>query len=187
VRSGAIFTVTVNSCAMLDRPLILTGFMGSGKSSVGRVLAERLACPFVDLDAEIVATAGRSINDIFAHDGEPAFRSLESASLEQVLGGGRSVIAAGGGVVMADANRSKMRDRGLVVNLVVSLPQVLRRLHGAADRPLFAGSDAANSVKLLMDSREQFYADADIRIDTDGKSVEDVAAEILRFVGELHA
>jgi shikimate kinase len=172
---------------MPDRPLILTGFMGSGKSSVGRVLAERLACLFVDLDAEIVAAAGRSINDIFAHDGEQAFRSLESACLERVLGAGRSVIATGGGVVMADHNRSCMRNRGIVVNLVVSLPQVLKRLHGAADRPLFAGSNAPNSVKLLMDGREQFYADADIRIDTDGKSVEDVAAEILRFLEELHA
>jgi len=172
---------------MPDRPLILTGFMGSGKSSVGRVLAERLDCPFVDLDAEIVAAVGRSINDIFAHDGEQAFRSLESACLERVLGDGRSVIATGGGVVMADHNRSCMRNRGIVVNLVVSLPQVLKRLHGAADRPLFAGSNAPNSVKLLMDGREQFYADADIRIDTDGKSVEDVAAEILRFVEELHA
>jgi shikimate kinase len=172
---------------MLDRPLILTGFMGSGKSSVGRVLAKRLCCPFVDLDAEIVATAGRSINDIFSHDGEQAFRSMENACLKRILGGGRSVIATGGGVVVSDDNRSNMRRQGIVVNLVVSLPQVLKRLDGAADRPLFAGSNAANSVKLLMDDREQFYTDADIRIDTDGKSVEDVAAEILRFVEELHA
>jgi shikimate kinase len=177
----------VNSCAMLDRPLVLTGFMGSGKSSVGRVLAERLACPFVDLDAEIVAAAGRSINDIFAHDGEQAFRRMECACLKRMLGGGRSVIAAGGGVVASDANRSRMRSQGVVVNLVVSLPQVLKRLHGAADRPLFAGDNAPNSVKLLMDGREQFYADADIRIDTDGKSVEDVAAEILRYLEGLHA
>jgi shikimate kinase len=172
---------------MLDRPLILTGFMGSGKSSVGRVLAERLACRFVDLDAEIVADAGRSINDIFTQDGEQAFRSLESVCLQRVLGGGRSVIATGGGVVISDENRCNMRSRGVIVNLAVSLHQVLERLQGACDRPLFAGSNAPNSVKLLMDGREQFYADANIRIDTDGKSVEDVAAEILRFVEELHA
>ena len=172
---------------MFDRPVILTGFMGSGKSSVGRILAKRLGCRFVDLDAEIVAIAGRSINDIFAHDGEQAFRSMESACLERVLGGGRSVVATGGGVVILDENRCSMRNRGVVINLVVSLPLVLKRLHGAIDRPLFAGGNTPNSVKLLMDGREQFYADADIRIDTDGKSVEDVAAEILRFVEELHA
>ena len=151
------------------------------------LLAERLACRFVDLDAEIVVAAGRSINDIFARDGEQAFRSMESACLMRVLGGGRSVIATGGGVVMAEDNRNSIRRLGVVVNLAVSLPQVLKRLHGAVDRPLFAGSNAPNSLKLLMDGREQFYADADIRIDTDGKSVEDVAAEILRFLEELHA
>jgi shikimate kinase len=177
----------VNRYAMPDRPLILTGFMGSGKSSVGRVLAARLGCRFVDLDAEIVSAAGRSINDIFAQDGEQAFRSMESACLKRVLADGRSVIATGGGIVMAEDNRSAMRRCGVVVYLFASLSQVLERLHGAADRPLFAGSDAPNSVKLLMDAREQFYADADIRIDTDEKSVEDVAAEILRFLEELHA
>jgi shikimate kinase len=172
---------------MLDRPLILTGFMGSGKSSVGRVLARRLNCLFIDLDEEIVSTAGRSINDIFAQEGEQPFRSLESTCLRQVLERGPSVVATGGGVVIADENRRRMRSSGIVVNLAASLEQVLQRLHGAVDRPLFAGGDSPNSVKLLMDARKQFYADADIRIDTDGKSVEDVAAEILRFVEELHA
>ena len=171
---------------MLDRPLILTGFMGSGKSSVGRVLADRLGCPFVDLDAEIVAAAGRSVNDIFTEDGEQAFRSMESARLKRALDGGLAVIATGGGVVIAEENRINMRKQGVVVNLCVSLAQVLRRLHGATDRPLFAANNAAKSLKLLMDGREQFYADADIRIDTDGKSVEDVAAVILRFVEGLH-
>jgi len=172
---------------MLDRPLILTGFMGSGKSSVGRILAERLGCPFVDLDATVVAEAGRSINDIFAQDGEKAFRSMESSCLERVLAGSRAVVATGGGVVVAEENRRKMRDRGVVVNLSVSLPQVMHRLQGATDRPLFSGVDAANSVKLLMDERKHFYDEADIRIDTDGKSVEDVAAEILRFVKGLRS
>jgi shikimate kinase len=170
---------------MSERPLILTGFMGSGKSSVGHVLAERMSRPFIDLDAEIVAEAGCSINEIFSRDGEEAFRSLESRCLERVLLDGVSVIATGGGVVIATGNRTLMRAVGIVINLVVSLPQVLQRLDGATDRPLFAGSDAPNRVKLLMDSREQFYAEADIRIDTDGKSVEDVAAEILRFVKGL--
>ena len=172
---------------MPERPLILTGFMGSGKSSVGRVVAKSLACPFIDLDAEIVAAAGRSINDIFAQAGEQAFRSMETICLEQVLLNGRAVVATGGGVVIAAENRSLMRSRGIVVNLDVSLSQVLQRLDGVIDRPLFGGRDAANRVKSLMEDRKQFYADADIRIDTDGKSVEDVAAEILRFVKGLRA
>jgi|PlaIllAssembly_1097288.scaffolds.fasta_scaffold71059_2 shikimate kinase len=172
---------------MPDRSVILTGFMGSGKSSVGRVLAERLGCPFVDLDAEIVADAGRSINEIFAQDGEQAFRRMEADCLERILECSCSVIATGGGVVIAEENRRRMRDRGIVVNLAVSLPQVLKRLHRAVDRPLLSGDDAANRAKLLMDERKQFYEDADIRIDTDGKSVEDVAAEIIGFVEELRS
>ncbi|NTW99678.1 MAG: shikimate kinase [Geobacteraceae bacterium] len=165
---------------MPEKVLILTGFMGSGKSSVGKVVAERTGFRFIDLDAEIVAVAGCSINDIFARDGEEAFRLLESTRLEQILSEGEGqVVATGGGAVISGRNRSLMRSRGVVINLKVTLEQVLARLDGCCDRPLLAGEDAAKRAKALMDEREQFYADADIRIDTGGKSVEDVATEIL--------
>ena len=172
---------------MLDRPLILTGFMGTGKSSVGRVLAGKLKCPFIDLDAEIVAKAGRSINEIFAEDGEAAFRVLESACLDHVMRLGCAVIATGGGAVNSDANRALMRASGMVVNLTASFDLIMERLSGATNRPLYAGDDPAKRVKALMEQREQFYGDADIRIDTDGKSVEDVAAEILGYLRGLAA
>ena len=172
---------------MHDRPIVLTGFMGSGKSSVGRVLADALGWPLIDLDAEIVAGAGRSINDIFASEGEAGFRALESACLERVLQSGQSVIACGGGVVIADSNRRLMRRQGFVVNLKASLAVVVGRLAGVTDRPLYAGQDAVDRVQALMEAREQFYTDADIRIDTDNKSVEDVAAEILAVFKGLSA
>ena len=170
---------------MPDRPLILTGFMGSGKSSVGKIMAERLGCRFIDLDAEIVAQAESSINDIFARDGENVFRSLESSQLEKILSTGEGiVVATGGGAVISTHNRALMRNRGVVINLKVTLEQVMARLKGCSDRPLLIGDDAAKRAEALMNDREQFYADADIRIDTDGKSVEDVASEILcRFKG----
>ena len=165
---------------MPDRPVILTGFMGSGKSSVGKVLAEKLSCRFIDLDAEIVAAAGLSINEIFARDGEDAFRGLECAQLERILSSGEEcVIATGGGVVIRQQNRELMRKRGVIVNLKVTLEQVLDRLQGCSERPLLAGEKAPERVRVLMEGREQLYADADIRIDTNGKSVEDVAAVIL--------
>jgi shikimate kinase len=165
---------------MPERVLILTGFMGSGKSTVGRVLAERLGCRFVDLDAKIVTAAGCSISDLFARDGEDGFRKLESFQLEQVLTVGEgSVVATGGGAVISAQNRTLMRSRGVIINLKVTLEQLLTRLNGCTDRPLLAGGDAAKRAATLMDEREQYYADADIRIDTDEKSVEDVAAEIL--------
>lgn len=172
---------------MPDRPVVLTGFMGSGKSSVGRTLAELLGCPFIDLDAVIVADAGKSINDIFASEGEAVFRARESACLERVLREGKAVIASGGGAVIADSNRALMRSLGIVVNLIASLPVTLDRLKGATDRPLFGGEDAANRVAALMEERQQFYADADIRIDTDNKSVEDVSAMILKILEGLPA
>jgi len=172
---------------MYDHPVILTGFMGSGKSSVGRALARSLGCPFIDLDAEIVADAGKSINEIFADEGEAAFRARESACLERVLQGGLRIIASGGGVVIAESNRRLMRGRGFVVHLAASLSTVLERLEGATDRPLFTGQDAAIRARTLMDERKHFYDDADIRIDTDNISVEDVSAKILRILKGLPA
>lgn len=170
---------------MPERAVILTGFMGSGKSSVGRLLARRLGLPFIDLDEVIVESAGKTINAIFAEEGEPAFRALEGACLERVLEGGRGVIATGGGAVVAERNRRLMTRLGVVVNLKASLPQLLERLSGSADRPLYAGERPEERLRRLLEEREQFYAAADIRIDTDGKSVEDVAAEILRFLKGL--
>lgn len=165
---------------MPDKPLILTGFMGSGKSSVGKILADRLGAEFIDLDAEIVSVAGCSINEIFASSGEQAFRAIESSCLEKVLSSGvRCVIATGGGAVISGENRLMMRSLAMVVNLKVALPQVLKRLNGCNDRPLLAVEDGEQRAAALMAEREQFYADADIRIDTDSKSVEDVATEIL--------
>ena len=165
---------------MPERLLILTGFMGSGKSSVGKIVAERLGYRFVDLDAEIVNASGCSINETFARVGEQEFRTLESSQLEQILSAGEgSVLATGGGAVISAQNRTLMRSRGVIINLKVTLDQVLTRLKGCSDRPLLAGEDAAKRATTLMNEREQYYADADIRIDTDGKSMEDVAAEIL--------
>lgn len=172
---------------MSDRPVVLTGFMGSGKTSVGRVLAGTLGWPLVDLDAAIVAKAGRSINDIFARDGEPFFRALESECLEEELRRGKRVIACGGGVVISGENRRLMRELGFVVNLKASLATVLQRLEGATDRPLYNREDGGGRVAALMEEREPYYCDADIRIDTDRKSVEDVAAEILGSLKGLPA
>ncbi len=172
---------------MLDRPVVLTGFMGSGKSSVGKLLAESLDCSFIDLDSVIVEEAGKTINEIFTESGEGAFRKLESECLQKVLEKGVSVIASGGGVVVAESNRRLMRHSGYVINLSASLDSVLKRLAGATDRPLYSGQDAVNRVQKLMEERKQFYTDADIRIDTDNKSVEDVVSEILKVLRELQA
>lgn len=172
---------------MSDRPIVLTGFMGSGKSTVGRFLAQQLGCPLIDLDGVVEASAGCKINEIFAAEGEAAFRRLESDCLRQVLQQGRAVIATGGGAVISAENRRLMRSSGIVVNLDASLEQTISRLRGSTHRPLFNGDNPEARLAALLEDRRQFYEDADIRIDTDGKSVEDVAAEILRYVKGLDA
>ncbi len=182
-----MLTVLVSVMPDAACSIILTGFMGAGKSSVGRVLSRLCGLPFIDLDAEIVADAGQSINQIFAEKGEDYFRGEEQRILNLLLARGPAVLATGGGAVLADENRRAMRSHGTIVNLQASLATVLSRLEGAKDRPLYAGHDPQARIKALMAAREQFYADADIRIDTNGKSVEDVAAEIIDKLRKLPA
>jgi len=172
---------------MPDRFVILTGFMGTGKSSVAKLVAQSLGLPLVDLDQVIVESAGRAITQIFTDEGEDGFREIERHCLERLLAGTPAVVATGGGVVISAENRRLMRSAGVVVNLTASLGHVLKRIEGCTDRPLLAGGDTETRMKNLMEQRELFYKDADIRIDTDGKSVEDVAAEILNYCKELSA
>ena len=167
------------------RNIFLTGFMGAGKTSVGRLLAVRLSYRFVDLDAKIVAEAKKSITEIFEKDGEAQFRKLESTVLARIAGETGAVVATGGGVVIAESNRRLMRESGVVVNLTATHESVLMRLSGDVTRPLLNGDNPAERVAALMAEREAFYADADLTIATDGKSLEDIVAELIaRLTGK---
>lgn len=159
--------------------IYLTGFMGCGKTSVGLVLAQRLGRGFIDLDQEIVAEAGTSIKEIFATRGEPAFRSLESRVLARVAAGPAAVISTGGGAVIAFENREVMRASGRIVNLTATVETIASRLTGDSERPLLAADASQERIRTMLEARERFYADADLRIDTTSKSVEAVAAEIV--------
>jgi len=159
--------------------IFLTGFMGCGKTSVGRVLSDRLGCDFVDLDQAIVDEAGASVKEIFASQGEPAFRRLESQALARIADLAGVVVSTGGGAVIADANRAVMRQSGSIVNLTASVEAIAARLCGDSERPLLEGDASLERVRNMLEVREQFYADADLRIDTTAKTVEAVTAEIL--------
>jgi shikimate kinase len=162
--------------------IVLTGPMGSGKSSVGMMLAKKLGWEFVDLDALIVEQAGRSINTIFEQDGEAFFRQLESNALVSLADSERIVLSTGGGAVIDPENRRQMHRIGWVVNLTASVSVLAERLSTANDRPLLKGGiSLEQKIGSIVAEREQFYADADIRIDTTAKTLEDVAAEILGF------
>ncbi len=166
----------------MTQNVILTGFMGTGKSTVGRLLAAHLKYSFRDLDSLIVEKEGQSINTIFADRGESYFREVESSVLRAVLRRSSQIVSTGGGAVIRPENRDLMHNSGVVVNLTASPEIILQRLHSDEARPLLRGSKSLASIQKLLMDREAYYADADIRIDTDGKNVEDVARDILDFL-----
>ena len=159
--------------------ITLTGFMGSGKTTVGKVLADFLGCPFMDLDDLVVKKAGKSIPDIFAQDGEPAFRELEAQVLRKTVAKyaeSTAVLALGGGAVLAPASAALLREKTVCIYLRATLDTLLARLAGeTAGRPL---ADASLADRLA--SREPIYEEtAHVIIDTDGLSPDEVADEII--------
>lgn len=158
--------------------VLLVGFMGSGKSTVGRVLAERLSRPFIDLDGRIAVDSGRSVAEIFADEGEPGFRTRESRALASLSHELPSVVACGGGVVLEAGNRDLLLTLGTVVYLHVTADEAMRRCGTAFGRPLLEGRDASE-VAVLLAQREPLYADvADVTVDTAGLSAENVAEHV---------
>lgn len=162
--------------------LVLVGMMGSGKSSVGRILAQRLGEPFVDTDAEIEAEAGLAIPALFARDGESRFRALERAVLARVCGSGGQVIATGGGAVLSPENREVLRRTGLVFWLKAPPAELYRRAvaQGIAGRPLLAGEDPlARLTALAFDREEAYGAAAHHVLETEGLGPGAVADRIM--------
>lgn len=159
--------------------VILVGFMGSGKSSVGRELARRTGAEFVDADEWIEKKAGRSIRDLFADEGEPAFRERERAALREILAVQGRVVAAGGGAFLDEENRKLMRAYGPVVYLEASAGTVLRRLARDSKRPLLQGADRGSIVRDLLDRRVPEYRRADHTVPTDGLTVTQIAGRII--------
>lgn len=160
--------------------LLLNGFMGTGKSTVGRIVAARAGVPFVDLDGAIEARAGRSVAAIFAADGEPAFRALEAAELASALAGPTpQVVAVGGGALLDPTRRRAALSRARVVTLTAR-PEALATRTGAAGRPLLdAAGDRLAAIRALLAARADAYAEAHDRIPTDDRSPEEVATSVL--------
>ena len=159
--------------------ITLTGFMGSGKTTVGKVLADFLGCPFMDLDDLIVKKAGKSISEIFAQGGEPAFRQLEARLLRQTVEKyteNTVVLALGGGAVTAPASAALLREKTVCIYLRATLETLQSRLEGeTAGRPL---ADASLADRLA--AREPLYEEtAHVIIDTDGLTPDEVADEII--------
>ena len=184
--------------AILNMKIIaLTGFMGCGKSSVGRRLSELLCCPYMDLDAVIEERTGRSIPDIFASDGEAAFRQMELETLQNILEevGKQIILSLGGGTVMTAECAELVREKTLCIYLRTGVETLVDRLSsGTEGRPLLnpeaddsnnsqkkSDTDLRTRIESLMFRRASTYeATAHITIDTDGLSVDDLAHSIQR-------
>lgn len=152
--------------ALGERPVVLVGLMGAGKTAVGRKLAARLGLPFVDADHEIERAASMPVPEIFAAYGEPEFRRLEASVMARLMTAGRQVIATGGGAFMNEATRSAIRSNGVSVWLSADLDLLMSRVLRKPTRPLLQNEDPRAVMKALMDLRYPVYAEADIRVES---------------------
>src|SRR6185503_18530295 len=151
-----------------DAPIFLIGFMASGKTTVGRLLAGRLGWGFADLDDLIVAAAGSSVPQIFAQHGEAGFRQRESEAVLAATGRRGTVFATGGGAACREPNLSAMLAAGRVVALEVSPEEAVRRAGEGSGRPLLDGqADKLSAARALLATREAFYRRAHLRVTTD--------------------
>lgn len=163
------------------RNIVLFGFMGTGKSSTGRVIAGRLGRELIEMDAIIEAREGKTINHIFVSEGEPYFRALERDLVQELAARSSLVVSTGGGVVLNPANIEDFRRSGVLFSLMATPETVYERTRRETHRPLLATADPMKRIVELMDQRRSFYEKADHIIHTDGKTVEQVAEEILKI------
>ena len=161
--------------------IYLIGFMGAGKSTVGRRLAKKLGWKFVDLDEEIERSEHRAIADIFRELGEPRFREIEHRCLERIAVSTKTVVALGGGAFITPGNRELAEKTGLTVWLKVSFENIARRVKIDGTRPNFASMEKAEA---LYRTREPFYALAKAHVSTDDRTPEAIADEIIKVIGE---
>lgn len=166
------------------RNLVLVGFMGAGKSTIGKMLADALSWRFIDLDHVIEAQAGQTISGIFSTSGEALFRQMESAALRMLQLQDSCVIATGGGIVGRAENWVTMRQLGVTIYLQASWETLAARLAGCTNRPLARQEQGVERVRALYDSRLPLYRQADIVVDTDQGDPSEVAVEIIRQLKE---
>ena len=170
--------------------IILIGFMGCGKSSVGKRLAEKLNCDFLDTDELIEQQQNKSINDIFAQEGESAFRGMETECLRSLIEKGDNgfVLSVGGGLPIREINRELLRQLGDVILLQVSEDVVYKRLRNDKTRPLLQDKNPRGRIADLMSARKGFYeAAATYIVNVDEKSFDEIIEEIIAIRGEEQA
>jgi shikimate kinase len=174
--------------------IFLTGFMGSGKSTVGPILANTIGFHFIDLDALIEQNEGKRISEIFAAEGEQKFRSLERQTLREILGRKATIVSLGGGTVTNDETLSLVKQHGVLVYLKSDVDHIFQRLRTKSDRPMLRDDEGklldGDSLRLkiegLLAARERFYLQADVVITTDDKkigyTIDELAKKLTHYI-----
>jgi shikimate kinase len=165
--------------------VVLCGFMATGKTSVGKRLAGIMHYDFLDLDTVIEEEAGISIAQIFAAQGEPAFRKLESLMVERAAARTGCVIATGGGAIANPQNFDRLKSSGVIVTLTADIPAILQRAGSGDDRPMLKAADRLERIRTLLEQRAPAYAKADIIVDTSALTIDEVARHILDRLPEF--
>jgi shikimate kinase len=157
----------------------LIGFMGTGKSSVGQLVAAQLHFTFLDTDHVIEARTGKTISEIFARDGEPAFRTLEKKIVDELVNRKKTVISTGGGLPANPDNLASLKTHSLVVCLWASPEKIWERVRSQTHRPLLQEPDPLAKIRALLAEREPCYRQADVLLNTELRALKDVAQQVI--------
>ena len=174
----------------MKKNIILIGFMGTGKTSIGKMLASKLGCAFVDLDHKIEADANMTIPQIFADYGEGHFRELEKQAVREVTKRHGIVIATGGGTIKDAENMRLLKNSGVVICLTAEVNEILFRTENKGDRPVLDAKhndqgDRRAAIEKLLEERKEFYDQADYKVDTTEWSPMQIMDDICRYVETL--
>lgn len=159
--------------------LALIGFMGTGKSSVGRLVAQLLHFTYLDTDQVVECRAHKTISDIFQQDGEPAFRQWEQVIVEELTQRTKTVISTGGGLPVYQANLDSLKTHALVVCLWATADTIYERVRDHDHRPLLDELDPLSKIRQLLSIREPYYRQADVLVNTERRSVREVAVQVI--------
>lgn len=172
--------MTADMTHLSEPNLYLVGFMGTGKSTVGRAVGQKLGYAFMDSDHEIERKADKPVTEIFAQEGEAAFRAMERAFVESGHPPSRQIVACGGGLVVPEGMLALLHEKGVVICLHASLETILKRTQGLRHRPLLNVADPEERIRTLYAAREPVYRKTGTIILTDGRTLHDVAAHVIR-------
>jgi len=167
-----------------NRPIVLVGLMGAGKSSIGRRLAEKLEIPFVDADHEIEVAADKTIPEIFNDHGEAYFREGERRVISRLIENGAQILSTGGGAFINEETRQSIHDHGISVWLKADLPLLMKRVMKRADRPLLQTEDPEAVMQKLMDQRYPVYAKADVTVESRDVQHTQMVNEVIKVLAK---